>query len=532
MLSRYFHTIRFLKGSQTFGRVFFNVCKLFLKEEKKNNFKIREFNKKIFFFPKKISYLGNNNFIFLNKKKYIESYRVSDYSREELLWKYNLHYFDYLNQKILDKNENYESLINKWIQENKFKENLSWDSYPLSLRIVNWVKWLISNQINNNKINEVLFEQGKYLSKRIEYHLGGNHLISNAKAMIFFGIYFKCITGRKILKKGKNLLEKELDKQILADGAHYEKSSMYQSIIIEDLLDIYSISLAFPNLINSGILKKIIPKMITFQLNMTHSNGGFSYFNDCSSSSSLKIDQLMNYSKKLGFKDFNYTEGIKFHKNSNFVSCKNSSSNFIFTFGSIGPNELMAHSHANSLSFELSLDNQKVFINSGVSSYQNQKRRDIERATSSHNTLELNEKNSSDVWASFRCGKRANSKLIKNSSTKDELCVYAKHDGYSTIFKKRIHFRKITYNKSSLIIEDSLEGSFNKAIVRVHLHPEVDVINDCLFLKSGQKIKIKKRNCNLKIKENIWAKGFGDLRENKSLEFELNSNFSCIKFSW
>jgi len=146
--------------------------------------------------------------------------------------------------------------------------------------------------------------------------------------------------------------------------------------------------------------------------------------------------------------------------------------------------------------------------------------------------LELNEKNSSDVWASFRCGKRANSKLIKNSSTKDELCVYAKHDGYSTIFKKRIHFRKITYNKSSLIIEDSIEGSFNKAIVRVHLHPEVDVINDCLFLKSGQKIKIKKRNCNLKIKENIWAKGFGDLRENKSLEFELNSNFSCIKFSW
>ena len=54
------------------------------------------------------------------------------------------------------------------------------------------------------------------------------------------------------------------------------KKVMYQSIIIEDLLDIYSISLAFPNLINSGILKKIIPKMITFQLNMTHSNGGFS----------------------------------------------------------------------------------------------------------------------------------------------------------------------------------------------------------------------------------------------------------------
>ena len=55
----------------------------------------------------------------------------------------------------------------------------------MSLRIVNWVKWLISNKINNKKINEVLFEQGKYLSKRIEYHLGGNHLISNAKAMIF-----------------------------------------------------------------------------------------------------------------------------------------------------------------------------------------------------------------------------------------------------------------------------------------------------------------------------------------------------------
>ena len=72
---------------------------------------------------------------------------------------------------------------------------------------------------------------------------------------------------------------------------------MYQSIIIEDLLDIYSISVDFPNLINLEMLKNTILKMMTFQLNMTHSNGGISYFNDCSSSNSLKIDQLINYSK-------------------------------------------------------------------------------------------------------------------------------------------------------------------------------------------------------------------------------------------
>ena len=103
----------------------------------------------------------------------------------------------------------------------------------------------------------------------------------------------------------------------------------------------------------------------------------------------------------------------------------------ILDVGSIGPDNIPAHSHADTLSFELAFDGERVLVNSGTSTYEVSQRRTFERSTKAHNTLEINEQNSSEVWSSFRAGKRAKIFDLKIKRKADETNVSCSHDGYS-----------------------------------------------------------------------------------------------------
>ena len=63
-----------------------------------------------------------------------------------------------------------------------------------------------------------LLTQARWLNQNLEWHLLGNHILANAKALIFAGLYFEGKEADKLLKKGLKILLKELDEQILNDG--------------------------------------------------------------------------------------------------------------------------------------------------------------------------------------------------------------------------------------------------------------------------------------------------------------------------
>ena len=108
----------------------------------------------------------------------------------------------------------------------------------LSLRIVNWIKWaLAGNLLAANTIHSLAL-QARYLARRSEYHLLGNHLLANAKALVFAGLFFAGEEADAWLAQGLQILAAELPEQILADGGHFERSPMYHCLVLEDLLDL------------------------------------------------------------------------------------------------------------------------------------------------------------------------------------------------------------------------------------------------------------------------------------------------------
>ena len=79
------------------------------------------------------------------------------------------------------------------------------------------------------------------LKEKIEWHLLGNHLFVNAKALIFAGCFFEGNEADNWLEAGAEILLAELPEQILPDGGQFELSPMYHALALEDVLDLLNI---------------------------------------------------------------------------------------------------------------------------------------------------------------------------------------------------------------------------------------------------------------------------------------------------
>ena len=68
----------------------------------------------------------------------------------------------------------------------------------------------------------------------------------------------------------------ELSEQILSDGGNFELSTMYHSIILEDLLDLYNLHKLF-DIIPLNEIEVTISKMINWLVTMCHPDSEISF---------------------------------------------------------------------------------------------------------------------------------------------------------------------------------------------------------------------------------------------------------------
>src|SRR5690606_27536097 len=134
------------------------------------------------------------------------------------LWRYNLHYFDYLLTPSLSGESSNGDLIEFWIDENKPTSGTGWEPYPTSLRIVNWIKyWLGGGRLSENALRS-LAAQARWLRRRVERHLLGNHILANGKALVFAGTFFEGQEADEWRSHGLSILGREIPEQICSDG--------------------------------------------------------------------------------------------------------------------------------------------------------------------------------------------------------------------------------------------------------------------------------------------------------------------------
>ncbi len=408
------------------------------------------------------------------------------------LWAYNLHYFDDLNAAGADARGAWQvQMVERWLAANPPPKGTAWEPYPASLRTVNLAKWLLRTGRRDASFLRALDMSARAVRCQLEYHLLGNHLWANGKALYIAGLCLEGAEAAEWMKLGAHILEAQAVEQILTDGAHLELSPMYQGTIVEDALDLVNFSHGYGRAPPDAILQRL-PAMLAWLAAMTHPDGDIGYFNDAAPGIAHRVGTLERYAQALGVRPLPQTRlaapdgsTLEDLAASGYARLESGASTPLAAVAlcdaaSVGARYLPGHVHADTLSFELSLGGRRIIVNSGTSTYAEGKQRMHERSTRGHSTVELARADSSEVWASFRCGAQARIVGRFVGADADGVHLQAAHDGYRFLPGHLIHERHWQLGRNSLCIDDRVYPRRLSAvspvpmILRFILHPEVE----------------------------------------------------------
>lgn len=456
------------------------------------------------------------------------------------LWRYNLHYFDDLNAADSPARLPWHAqAIAGWITANPPGAALAWDPYPTSLRIVNWIKWSHAGNVLPRIAIDNLASQLDWLSQDLEFHLGGNHLLANAKALVFGGAFFEGPEARRWLVRGLEILDEELPRQVLADGGHFELSPMYHAIALEDVLDLVNLSRLHPDLHLPGArLEGIAARMLRWLDAMCHPDGEISFFNDAALGIAPSPDELRRYARDL-LGALPRQTGTCELADSGYVRIERLDCVLLADVARVGPDELPGHAHADTLSFELSLFGERVIVNGGTSRYGDGEERVAERGTRAHSTVQIDSANSSEVWSGFRVARRAHPLDVRFREEGGQSILSAAHDGYRRLRGAPTHRREWVAGPGRLRVADRVEGSFREARARFHLKPEVRCDIDSrgsagtLTLASGRVVRWSASGARARVVESRYAPRFGQSLATRCIELEIpRSGEATLELMW
>lgn len=543
----YWHTLRHLRPVQIFGRVRRSLTRS--RVDRRPAPRLRQPRIGIWVRPahRGSTMLGPTTFRFLNRTESLADQRWDNPALEKL-WRYNLHYFDDLNA--LDasaRREWHRTLMRQWVGENPPGVGTGWEPYPTSLRIVNWIKWSLGGNELPPECVHSLAVQARWLRGRLETHLLGNHLLANAKALVFAGTFFEGPEADTWLKTGLRLLEREIPEQILPDGGHFERSTLYHVLALEDVLDLCNAAATFSEVAPemrepSSAWRARVGAMRHWLAVMSHPDGEISFFNDAAIGIAPSPGEIDNYAMRLGFGGrMPILDGLTQLLESGYVRMQRGEAVVIVDVGAIGPDYLPAHAHADTLSFELSVFGQRVLVNSGTSLYGRSDERLRQRGTAAHNTVVIDGEDSSEVWDSFRVARRAHP-VGFSIGQNEPLMVECSHDGYARLQGSPHHRRSLRLTKDTLLVEDQVFGKFREAEARLHLHPvvQIDEITPewggegtvTLRLANDQPLRVDFEGGMVRHDSATWHPEFGQTLPTICLVNEFSGAIARARITW
>lgn len=428
------------------------------------------------------------------------------------LWNYNLHYLEFLlplavkYEQTLDEQYfcKFENLLNKWMKQSSED---SFEPYTISMRIPNLLicMELLKNRIAETSIGAQLqtsiYQQYQYLLRTQELGLLANHYFENLKTIVISSLLFR---EQETYHKYFNLLLKQIEEQILEDGMHFERSFMYHKIILEDILRIHEVLISTEH---KGDAEKLIPTIQKMTLVIENIEKGFHrtpLFNDAGNNVSKSKEALVKAAGRIcgygifgrGGQEYVKREGLRksaqqkklaetAFSESGYYKLYTEKAALLFDCGKIGPSYMGGHAHCDCLSFELALNGDVIFVNSGTGQYQGELRRFF-RSTSAHNTIMIDDREQSELWGEHRAGRRI-SKVRGNTAEEidGDTVTGSFRSYYGDNFRRRM---RLTNENRLFITDDFTVHRKGRHIARQFFH----IAPGYSYERKGKTVAVKK----------------------------------------
>ena len=436
---------------------------------------------------KSVSEDGRITLEFLNRARDLG--QPIDWRPQELrtgtrLWLLNLHYHEFLEG--LEPHQAAAVMLD-WVERvTPFDPGYwldNWNSYSLSIRVVVWMQQLSSRELpfdefQRSRLQGSLIAQLRFLRKNLELDIGGNHLIKNIKALLWARSALRGPEAEAWGQLGEGLLDRELSEQVLPDGMHYELSPTYHNQVFADLIDCYTVLPDGPRRVALGVT---LDRMAQLCADFRHPDGGVSLFNDGGLYFAYAPDDCLEaWASLRGHRP--EPRALFAVPDAGYYGLRHQTPHgeqlVVMDCAELAPTFLPAHGHGDALAFEWSVDNQRIFVDAGVYEYNPGDQRAYSRATSSHNTVNLDGIDQSEFWKAFRVGRRAHITRCDYRPDADlpGFTLTGAHDGYRHLPGAPVHQRKLSAAPDRLRIVDRVIGGDGQRVEAAFLlHPECTV---------------------------------------------------------
>jgi hypothetical protein len=413
-----------------------------------------------------------------------------------------------------------------WRQQNPVGRGVNWNcAMEVALRAMNLLAafelFLRAPQMNEAELAELLkmFDQhGSHIRRHLEFsHIAtSNHYLADVTGLLWLGLMLPELEAAAEWRDfGLGELLREMDKQVLPDGADYEAATGYHRLKLE--LFLYSFVLCHLNgiAIDESYWNKL-RGMIGYVRAYLRSDGRAPLIGDSDSGQVLPIvrrtgddhayvlgigaavfqeprfkiagsppQELLWILGEQGVNDYQSLPVGEPARSEAFPDAgtyvlRNDDLYLLFNASGSGVNGRGSHGHNDALSIEVSACGSAFIVDPGTYVYTaDLKDRHRFRSTAYHSTVEVDavEQNTTDEQVPFIIGNEAQPRVISWESGPEADVVVAEHAGYLRLPQPLTHRRTVRFEKARRfwVVEDELGGEGNHEFsFRFHFAPGLE----------------------------------------------------------
>lgn len=405
-----------------------------------------------------------------------------------LLWRYHLHYWDWAWALARDGSgiarPVFAELYLSWRRACQVGQGVAWSPYVVSLRA-----WALCGLWDNlarggpaeRAVRADLGAHRAYLRAHLETDVGGNHLLKNLKALVGLAV---AAGDPDECRRRVEALARELDRQVLADGGHYERAPAYHCQVLADVDDVRRLltDAGFGAPAQLAALAEKASAMRRWLSAVLGPDGTVPQLNDGYPVGADAVRVLLGASgphdprhrpdRDGGHHRDTATEPVptaepdgatrmrcELLADSGLAILAAGPWHVLADVGPPCPDELPAHAHADTLAFLAWHGRVPVLVDTGTSTYDPGPARDAERGTPTHSTVTVDGADSTEVWGAFRAGRRARPHLEHVTAAAGVVELTAWHDGYRHLRGQPTHHRTWRVARDGVRILDRIDGT-------------------------------------------------------------------------
>ncbi|MFN7102194.1 MAG: heparinase II/III family protein [Pseudorhizobium sp.] len=335
-------------------------------------------------------------------------------------------------------------------------------------------------------------------------------------------------TRNAFIKREGGRLDRELERQILPDGAHVSRNPR---AILDLLLDLLPLRQTYINL-GHDVPPKLIPtidRMYPALRFFRHQDGDLALFNGATSTPASELMSVLRYDET-GGKPFKSLPHACYHR-----LAAEGVAVIVDTGKPLSP-DLSQRAHAGCLSFEMSSARHRFIVNCGAPKFASRSYRRLTRSTAAHSTVTLNETSSSRIIRSPFCRASilASATAVEVERSEDQHgndWLRAVHDGYLQEFGY-LHEREIGLSSKGnkikghdrLFVPDGQRAKDGElsAEARFHVHPAIalsrqDQESVMMVAPDGEAWQFSAPGLSITIEEDIFFADASGLRQSQQI---------------